>query len=62
MIDYMVLGVIAALALLAWQIIRAQRKQGGGCGGGGGGGGGGRGVAARCSSACPSRDQKEEDK
>ena len=36
MIDYMVLGVIAALALLAWQIIRAQRKQGGGCGGCGG--------------------------
>lgn len=54
MIDYMVLGVIVALALLAWQIIRTQRKQGGGCGGCGG--------CSGCSSACPSRDRKEEDK
>lgn len=50
-VDYMVLGVIAALVLLAWQIIRAQRQKGGGCGG-----------CSGCSSACSSRDKKEETK
>lgn len=54
-VDCMVLGVIAALVLLAWQVIRAQRKKGGGCGGCGGG-------CSGCSSACASRDKKEETK
>ena len=29
MIDYLVLGIIAALALLAWHGVRRQRKRGG---------------------------------
>lgn len=53
-VDCMVLGVIAALVLLAWQVIRAQRQKGGGCGGCGG--------CSGCSSACSSRDKKEETK
>lgn len=32
MIDYMVLGVVGALALFAWLVIRRRKREGGGCG------------------------------
>ncbi|MFR4977946.1 MAG: FeoB-associated Cys-rich membrane protein [Butyricicoccus sp.] len=31
MIDYMVLGVIAALILFAWRVIRIQKQESTGC-------------------------------
>lgn len=49
MIDYMVLGVIAALALFAWRVIRIQkRERTGGCHG--------------CSNVCPLHKRQEEEK
>lgn len=52
MIDYMVLGVIAALVLFAWRVIRIQRQEGKGCCGG----------CHGCSKICPSQKKKEEQK
>lgn len=31
-IDYSILGVVGALALFAWLVLRQRRKQGKGCG------------------------------
>ena len=47
--DYMVLGVIAALALFVWRVIRIQKREGtGSCHG--------------CSNACPLQKRQEEEK
>lgn len=49
MIDYMVLGVVAALILFAWRVIRIQKREGTGCGHG-------------CSKACSAQKRQEEEK
>ncbi len=47
MIDSVVLGIIAALALFAWRVIRIQKQEGNGCCG-----------CHGCGGSCP-REQEE---